>query len=620
MKLSAQLFELPERLNAWQKVLFAVILFGLATAIRAVILPPDGTFVFATFVPAVMLVFFACGLTIGLLSLVASMTVALAIFTPIDKIDFGHLLAGYALGLSAGAAIGVFFDLLRRNTAELRFTRALYQGIVDSQREWVFRLKPDGSIAFANPSAMTEFGLVPADIPGRDWRPMAHPDDLPASLKSLARLSPGNPSVEIESRVLNARGGVRWGHFHCQGMFDAAGNLIEIQSVARDVTERHELQKALQTLAGELADLYQNAPCAYYSLDAGGLIIKANARLLEWLGQSAEEVIGKQRLPDFFDEEGRAAFIQAFDRFKSVGHVTGFEPNLVSRDGTIRRVSISANAQFDRDRNFLQTRSIMVDVTDRVRAERELQRFNTELETRVAERTAELTRAHRELETFSYSVSHDLRAPLRAVNGLASIILEDHGEALPPECIRLLERIRDAGQRMGILVDVLLSLSRLELGHIQDQPLDTAPIVQDVFAELRFLFGATAPELVVHHLPPCRAQPALLRQVWHNLLSNAVKHSIHRPGARIEVGCDTGGAVPAYYVKDNGEGFDMRYAGKLFQLFERLQADGVRDGHGVGLAIVRRIVERHGGRVWADAVPGAGATFHFTLAPEPSAT
>lgn len=209
-------------------------------------------------------------------------------------------------------------------------------------------------------------------------------------------------------------------------------------------------------------------------------------------------------------------------------------------------------------------------------------------------------RAHRELETFSYAVSHDLRAPLRSVNGLAAILLEDHGRTLQPECITLLERIRDAGERMGVLVDVLLALSRLELGQVPDQPVDHAALVQEVYAGLQQADPKPLPALVVKALPTCRAQAALLRQVWQNLLTNAIRHSRHRADARIEVACDDTGAVPVFCVSDNGEGFALRCP------------------DGIGLAIVRRIVERQGGRLWARSQPGAGATFHFTLAPEPA--
>ena len=620
MTLSDRFIELPQRLHVWHKWLIALGLYAAATGLRAAILPADGIFLFGTYYPTVIFVYFLCGRWIGTAFVVAGITTAMLLFTPPEKTDAPHLIAGYLLSLGAGVVIGEFFRVLGENAAELRATRARYQGIVEAQKEWVLRGKADGSLTYANPAAIAALGAHVDGHAGAKWPDLVYAEDLPDVVRRLAPLSPENPVIEMENRVYNARGEAIWGHFSTSGVFDASGQLIEIQTVARDVTERRQLRETLQDLAGELADLYQNAPCGYYSINADGVILKANVRLLEWLGAPAEEVVGKARLPDFFDEEGKRRFEEDLPRFLQTGRLADTEHNLVSRDGTVRRVSISANGQFDAQHRFLQSRSIMVDITDRKRAEQELQRFNAELESRVADRTADLMRAHRELETFSYSVSHDLRAPLRAVNGLAAIILEDHGAALPAECIRLVERIRDAGLRMSLLVDVLLSLSRLELGQIPDDTVDHEPLVRDIFAELQSLDGESPATLVVQPLQPCRAQPALLRQVWHNLLSNAMKHSRHRPDARIEVGCDTSGRVPVYYVRDNGEGFDMRYAGKLFQMFERLQADGSREGHGVGLAIVRRIVERHGGRVWAESKPGEGATFSFTLAPEASAT
>jgi signal transduction histidine kinase len=255
---------------------------------------------------------------------------------------------------------------------------------------------------------------------------------------------------------------------------------------------------------------------------------------------------------------------------------------------------------------------------DRVRLSEALERMNVELEHRVGEvteRTHELEAANRELEAFSYSISHDLRAPLRAVNGFASILLEEHSESLAPEARGYLTRIRDNGEMMGRLVDDLLAFSRLGRQTVRKQRVRTRSVVERALAQLQPAIEGRRLQLVIEDLPDCDADPALLEQVFVNLLSNALKYSRKREEAHIEVGTvEAGtGAQPTFFVRDNGAGFDMAYADKLFGVFQRLHRSQDYEGTGVGLAIVQRIVDRHGGRVWAEAKLDQGATFYFSL-------
>lgn len=230
-----------------------------------------------------------------------------------------------------------------------------------------------------------------------------------------------------------------------------------------------------------------------------------------------------------------------------------------------------------------------------------------ELESRVQQRTAELEASNKELESFSYSVSHDLRAPLRAVDGYARMLEEDYGARLDDEGRRLLGVVRGASVRMGQLIDDLLAFSRLGRQEPVRRPLDMTALVREVLAEM----GAARVELAV--LPAASADAALLSQVWSNLLGNAVKYSGKRADARVEVGGREAPAETVYWVRDNGVGFDMRYADKLFGVFQRLHRADEFPGTGVGLAIVQRVVARHGGRVWAESRPGEGACFYFSL-------
>lgn len=257
---------------------------------------------------------------------------------------------------------------------------------------------------------------------------------------------------------------------------------------------------------------------------------------------------------------------------------------------------------------------LVQDLADRAALAIDNSRLVDGLERRVAERTAALENANRELEAFAFSVSHDLRSPLRIIDGFSRMLEEDHGPKLDDEARRMLAVIRRNAQQMGQLVSDLLRLSRL--GHRAIEPvteIDMREVVEIVVDGIRTASPSRAIELRVGDLPKARGNVELLRQVWANLLENAVKYSRHRPVARVEVDGERAGGEVRYTVTDHGAGFDPAYADKLFGVFQRLHTDAEFEGTGVGLALVQRIVSRHGGRVWAEGRPGDGATFGFAL-------
>lgn len=302
----------------------------------------------------------------------------------------------------------------------------------------------------------------------------------------------------------------------------------------------------------------------------------------------------------------------------TIGHGRVWHGELKNRakDGTFYWVDTTIVPFLNDDGRPRQYVAIRADITERKAAEETILRLNAELEQRVLERTAQLELTNRELEAFSYSVSHDLRTPLRAIDGFSQAVLEDFGPMLPEEGQRQLHTIRSSAQRMGALIDDLLTFARLNRQDLNKRAIDTARIVRETLTELGFPWTDRRVEVRVGHLSPGMGDPVLLRQVWLNLIANALKYTRRRDLAEIEIGEADIEGRRTFFVRDNGVGFDMRYASKLFGVFQRLHRIEDYEGTGVGLATVQRIVQRHGGRVWAEAAVDQGATFYFHLGAE----
>ena len=346
-----------------------------------------------------------------------------------------------------------------------------------------------------------------------------------------------------------------------------------------------------------------------------GFIVNANHGFLAMTGYTRGETIGKSSLAleIWKNPEDRQQIVK---ELVEKGFSNNFEADFLRRDGS--RIVGIMSAKVITLRGSPHIISVTRDITERKQAEEEIRRLNEELETRVRERTAELEASTKELEAFAYSVSHDLRSPLRAVDGFAQILLEDFGPSLGDEGRRVCAIIGESGRTMGRLVDGLLEFSRIGRAEMELSTVDMAVQANTVFLEVTTPQDRERIDFHVADLLHASADPTLIHQAFARLLSNAVKFSAKRERALIEVRSERQRDENVYAVRDNGAGFDMRFAGKLFQVFHSLHSPKDFQCMGAGLAIVQRIIHRHGGRVWAEGETDKGATFFFSLPAPPA--
>jgi PAS domain S-box-containing protein len=387
-------------------------------------------------------------------------------------------------------------------------------------------------------------------------------------------------------------------------------------------------EAALKDLADQKFALDQHAIVAV--TDVQGTITYVNDKFCAISQYSEDELIGQNHRILNSGHHPKEFFQQMYHIIANGGVWHGEIQNR-TKDGSIYWVDTTIVPFIGADGKPQQYVAIRADVTERKLAEKEIQELNDDLELRVAERTAQLETANKELEAFSYSVSHDLRAPLRHIGGFSKLLVEEFGSSLDPNAKHYVERIQSGTQKMGVLVDELLNLARVGRHALSLQPTRLNSIVAEVIAILQPDSQGRQIEWAIADLPAVECDPVLVKQVFQNLLSNALKFT--RPRADADGSARTGTPAPTlhavievshkeevgqsvFMVRDNGVGFSMKYVDKLFGVFQRLHSAEEFEGTGIGLVTVQRIVQKHGGRVWAEAVPGKGATFYFTLGVE----
>jgi len=439
-----------------------------------------------------------------------------------------------------------------------------------------------------------------------------HPDDREAVNFAYTNSLKTRIPYAIDHRLLFADGRIKYVHEQCESFFDAAGKPIRSLGIVQDITERKKSEEAVQEsekhyhqivdLSHDMIVIHQLGKVVFIN-EAGVILVGAS---------SPDQIIGRSVLefvpPDFRKiARERMQTNQAYAGHKS----PVYEQKLLRLDGT--EIDIDLRGMPIQYQGGEAIQFIARDITERKQAEEEIQKLNQELEQRVAERTAQLEVTNKELEAFAYSVSHDLRAPLRSIDGFSQVLLEEYQEKVDEQGKDYLQRVRSASQRMGQLIDDMLNLSRVTRSEIIIQQVNLSEMFQEISEELHENQPERQVEFIIRKGIKVKGDSRLLRIVLENLIGNAWKFTSNHTTAQIEFGVQHKNETLVYYVRDDGAGFNMKYAQKLFGAFQRLHKAAEFPGTGIGLATVQRVIHRHGGKVWAEGETEKGATFYFTI-------
>lgn len=505
---------------------------------------------------------------------------------------------------------------LQRSRQELAQANAFQRALLDSAGVSIISTDPNGVIRFLNRAGEQLLGYAAAELVGQATPAKIHdPQEVAERAAVLSRELGTEVAPGFEVFVARARRGLpderEWTYLRKDGtrvpvsltvtaVQDAAGALMGFLGIAADLTERKRLE-------GELNRYFSLAQDLFCIASFDGHFTRLNPAWERALGWSIGELLGKPFL-DFVHPDDREATINASGRLAAGQEIVSFENRYRCRDGSYKWLLWSATPDVAQQTIF----AVAYDVTERKRTDAEIKSLNEVLR----KQAAELQTVNKELESFSYSVSHDLRAPLRHIQGYGQMLARELGDQISARARSHLKTITDASREMGELIDDLLAFSRMSRTDMKQSQMDLDALVQETLRGLEMATRGRNIVWKISPLPPVLGDAAMIKLALMNLLGNAVKYSRPRDPAEIEVRCtgaEDGFAV--FLVRDNGVGFDMKYLHKLFGVFQRLHQHEEFEGTGIGLATVRRIIGRHGGRVWAESELNRGATFYFTLPP-----
>ncbi len=489
----------------------------------------------------------------------------------------------------------------------LRESEQLFRALVESSPDFIARYDSEYRRIYVNPAIQKLFKNSGKDIIGKtpiDKSPIYAPQDY---IHCIQQAIETKKEYTIEIPFRTALGEMHWGHFRFLPEFDQNGKVTSVLSIGRDIHEIKENELRFRMLA-------ENFPDFVIRFDHDNRYRYVNRTINESFDISNQAFAGKTmiELPLCKKQEQNNAIIRLVQRTFSEGKTYDNEALWDTKMGE-RIFGIRYVPEKDATKNVVSVLCIAQDITDRKLAEEEINKMNLELEKRVSERTSQLKAANKELEAFAYSVSHDLRAPLRAIDGFSQILLQEILEKLDEQSKDYLKRISAATKSMGQLIDDLLKLSRVTRSEMNRMEVDLSSISNRIANDIKNSETDRKVKFIIQENIIVNGDERLLRIVMENLLGNAWKFTSKQQTACIELGVLQHEEKDVCFVRDNGVGFEMKYAQKLFGAFQRLHSAQDFSGTGIGLATVQRIIHRHGGEVWAESEVGKGATFYFTL-------
>ncbi|MFA6469724.1 MAG: PAS domain S-box protein [Bacteroidota bacterium] len=511
---------------------------------------------------------------------------------------------------TSGAVIGVFAaarDIAAQKAAEKE--REKYFTFFQLSTDLMCIASPDGCFKKVNPSFIQMLGFSEEELHSEPFINFVHPDDRQSTLEEIAQQLQRGYSLNFENRYRCKNGEFLW--LSWMASYNKEEGLI--YASARDISETKRAEHALMQANDRLESIFSNTQILFALIDANFNFIRVNRAYAEADNHDPDFFTGKNHFALYPNAENESIFRQVLASGKPyfISAKPFQYPDDPERGTTYWDWSLSPIIATDG--TVVNLLFSLLNVTERKLAEMEIQKLNEELEQRVTIRTAQLEAANKELEAFAYSVSHDLRAPLRSIDGFSHILFEDYGHCLDEKGNEYLHRVRAAAQHMAELIDDMLNLSRITRSQVTMQSVNLSEIAATICEELRQSQPERRTEFTIQNDVVAHGDSHMLQIVLDNLLRNAWKFTSKNDAARIEFGKKTVHGRTVYFVRDDGAGFDMAYATKLFGAFQRLHTASEFPGTGIGLATVQRIIHKHGGAVWAEGATGHGASFYFTI-------